>query len=105
MSSTSLKKRTSLSGGGNVASSRAPAGGGLVATALGFAGSVPDEVARKVNKKKLTSSDSPMLFFFSFSLSPPTLIFATPTLQISKKQQEAERRERSRQSRRAGERY
>ena len=69
MSSTSLKKRTSLGGGGGNAalSSRVPASGGLVATALGFGGSVPDEVARKV-KIDFFSLCAPMLspLFFPF---------------------------------------
>ena len=103
MSSTSLKKRTSLGGGGNAVSSRASAGGGLVAAALGFGGSVPDEVTRKVNK----------IDFFSLSLrrcslfSPLTFSLRSFSMQrppdFRKKKQEAERRERSRQSRRRGE--
>lgn len=83
MSSTSLKKRTSLGGGGGNAalSSRAPAGGGLVATALGFGGSVPDEVARKVKIDFFLSLCAPMLFSV-FSLS---LIFNGTNLPNSEK--------------------
>jgi hypothetical protein len=68
MSSTSLKKRSSLTGSGN-AVPRAPPTVGLVASALGLEGSVPDEVARKVKGKRLSlfflQLDSPMLFSLS----------------------------------------
>ena len=83
--STSLKKRTSLGGGGsgNAASCRAPAGGGLVATALGFTGSVPDEVARKVKRHRLFFSLANVSLCFFFFYHSHT--FTTTTSRLSMK--------------------